>query len=787
MTGLDLETFLRLLRADLGGWITLGLGGIGLALLVWSSWGSRRILRKCLVLSLAVHLGVVIYGSTVPAVRKIVRGGLSDPSERDHIKRIRVAPVTGLGGSGSSSGSGASASVSTAVRLALGASSPKLLDRPLRVERPKMPEPLRPATARLRIGPSLAMATATPRPARPGPDPPAPSARPDPSSNAEAPPPAPPTPAPADRAELDRLTDVPSGPRDPISPDGDRPPGRRPGPIERALGSSNRSLRADVRPHPHPRPSLNRNLGPSPRRAATAPDLSPVAAIRNPDAGPGRTGPTIAAASPDQGPSGRPGSGATGDPGPAPAPTGPGTSSLGSRDPLILEHVTPPSRTGESSSSPRLAALAERPPITIRAPADVPRVYRPRVEPNRSVRARRAGASVASELAVERALDWLARHQDDDGRWNAGTARFDNGTAVDGDTSFTAHCPPGDVCWGESRYWEADTALTGLALLSYLGAGHTHVRGRYAGTVARGLDFLIASQKKNGDLRGDSTKVGMYCHAMATLALCEGYALTGDERLRDPATRAVAWLVRSRARDGMAWRYNPGEEIGDTSILGWVVMSLKSAREAGLPIPNENSARQGALKWLDRVAMGADRGLACYQPDVGATPTMTAEAWVCRQFLDAGGPGPASDEAADFLVHHESDRPREKGKPNYYYWYYATLALYQDGGSSWTRWNARMRDRIVALQKTEGHRAGSWDPDPDGSQYEAMGGRIFCTTLATMTLEVYYRYLRLYDDSRSSVPPLEAARPADGVRSQGPPLAPAPSRRRPAALNPEDL
>ena len=133
---------------------------------------------------------------------------------------------------------------------------------------------------------------------------------------------------------------------------------------------------------------------------------------------------------------------------------------------------------------------------------------------------------------MERALDWLARHQDADGRWNAATERYDNGKPVRGDDDFTAHCPPDDICSGECAYWEADPALTGLALLTYLGAGYTHVQGRYAETVGKGLHFLIEQQKPDGDLRGNSVVVGMYCHAMATLALCEGYALTGDAGLR---------------------------------------------------------------------------------------------------------------------------------------------------------------------------------------------------------------------------------------------------------------
>jgi hypothetical protein len=214
--------------------------------------------------------------------------------------------------------------------------------------------------------------------------------------------------------------------------------------------------------------------------------------------------------------------------------------------------------------------------------------------------------------------------------------------------------------------------------------------------------------------------------------------------------RAVAFLVRSRARDRQAWRYRPGEISGDTSILGWVVMGLKSARESGLPIPEEDSVRRGVLAWLDRVSSGDAGGLACYQPAEPVTPTMTAEAWVCRQFLGVGGPGPASGEAAEFLLRNPSDR----GQTNFYYWYYATLALFQHGGDPWTRWNAAIRDRIVRLQHASGHRSGSWDPDE--SLYGAKGGRIYSTALAALTLEVYYRYLRLYDEPKLPVEADEA-------------------------------
>jgi hypothetical protein len=377
-------------------------------------------------------------------------------------------------------------------------------------------------------------------------------------------------------------------------------------------------------------------------------------------------------------------------------------------------------------------------PVASRSLGEIPAVYRSRLDPNRTERAQRAGASPASEQAVERALDWLARHQDSDGRWDGATAKYDDGSLVKGDDDYTIHCPPGEPCFGECIYWEADTALTGLALLAFLGSGYTQTDGKYADTVGRGISFLLLQQKPDGDLRGRSRAVGMYCHAMATLALCEAYALTGDERLRAPVERAINYVIGARARDGLAWRYDRGFSIGDTSILGWVVMALKSAKVVGITGPD--TVRAGTLTWLDKVSGGAAHGLGRYQPQEPVTPTMTAEAWVCRQFLGVGGPGAASTEAANFLLEHGPARDPY----NLYYWYYGTLAMYQHGGDAWTRWNAEVRDRLVERQENTGHRAGSWDPDD--SLYGAKGGRIYCTALATLTLEVYYRFLRLYDD-----------------------------------------
>jgi len=408
-----------------------------------------------------------------------------------------------------------------------------------------------------------------------------------------------------------------------------------------------------------------------------------------------------------------------------------GNRSPGDLGPLALGNAA-------AAGSPNLADGTG--PPGGRGPGEVPAPYRSRLDPNRSVLAKRAGASSESEQAVERALDWLARHQDSDGRWNGGSAPGTiPGLEDESRDSFTAHCPTGDVCFGECRYAEADPALTGLALLAYLGAGYTHIEGKYALTVTNGLRFLLVNQKPDGDLRGPSRAVGMYCHAMAALALCEAYALTGDERLRTAVERAVDFLVKSQATDGMAWRYAPRESTGDTSILGWVLLVFRSAELVGIPVPAATQA--GAQAWLKKITAGRSAGLARYQPFRQVTTTMTAEAWVCRQLQNLDHPGPAREEAAAYLLANSPDR----GPFNLYFWYYGTLALYQHGGPEWAQWNNQVRDQLVRRQRLRGHAAGSWDPDDDET-YGARGGRLYSTTLATLTLEVYFRYLRFYDD-----------------------------------------
>ncbi len=332
------------------------------------------------------------------------------------------------------------------------------------------------------------------------------------------------------------------------------------------------------------------------------------------------------------------------------------------------------------------------------------------------------GGSVFTEAAVAAGLRWLSRHQAANGSWDL--------------HDFAAAGDCHGQCDGVGE--EADTAATALALLPFLGAGQCSKQGAYHEAIARGLDWLVHRQKPDGDLRG-SGNGRMYAHGISTIVLCEATAMSGDDAYRPAAQRAIDFIVRAQHRRG-GWRYNPGDE-GDTSVVGWQVMALQSGKMAYLDVPQKSFSRAG--KFLDTVKSGSRGGLFGYQPGHFPTPAMIAEGLLCRQYLGWPQDHSGLREGVEHLMH---DHLPDRDHPNIYAWYYATQVLHHVGGERWRKWNAAVRDALLAMQEQQGHRAGSWNPRGGaiGDTDTRVGGRIYMTSLALCTLEVYYRYLPLY-------------------------------------------
>ena len=328
------------------------------------------------------------------------------------------------------------------------------------------------------------------------------------------------------------------------------------------------------------------------------------------------------------------------------------------------------------------------------------------------------GATPESESAVDRGLQWLVQHQFADGGWS-----FDHRQKA-----CKGHCDhPGTMA-------QARVAATAMALLPLLGAGHTHRQGPYKKAVQGGLAFLGHSVRlvpEGGDLQAGGM---MYSHGLATIALCEAFAMTKDRQLVAPAQAALNFIAAAQDPQGGGWRYTPGMP-GDTSVFGWQLMALKSGHMGYLSIPPRTIA--GAIHFLDSVQTdnGAQYGYTVGQDRGEADRATTAIGLLSRMYLGWKRDDAALERGTALLDHwgpSDSDL---------YYDYYATQVLRHYEGDIWQRWNTKLRNRLVETQALRGHEAGSWyitDPCND------IGGRLYCTALSVMILEVYYRHLPLY-------------------------------------------
>jgi prenyltransferase beta subunit len=300
-----------------------------------------------------------------------------------------------------------------------------------------------------------------------------------------------------------------------------------------------------------------------------------------------------------------------------------------------------------------------------------------------------------TKAAVERALNWLKRQQSADGSWK------------------TSSDAPGD------------TAVTSFAVLAYLANGHLPNQGPFGEQVARGVRFLLASQRADGYLVGPHGGK-MYHHGMATLALTQVYGMTADEEVRKGLKRAIDLIVRCQNPEG-GWRYQPGDNDADISVTIMQVMALRGAKDSGLHVPDTTIEK--ALRYIDRCQEPASGGYR-YQPRNGGAGFARTAAGVC--VLQLGGQYESQSVArgVSFLMNRRDDEQ--------YFWYghyYAAHAVHQFGGKAWKDYYTRMRTLLLATQRASGY----WL-----ERREEGVGPAYQTAIAVLVLSVPANYLPIY-------------------------------------------
>ena len=343
----------------------------------------------------------------------------------------------------------------------------------------------------------------------------------------------------------------------------------------------------------------------------------------------------------------------------------------------------------------------------------------------------------ATARAIELALEWLKKHQDDDGRWDA--------------DEFMKHDVDGEPCDGPGNPVH-DVGLTGLALLAFLGDGSTMRSGPYQDVVKKGVRWLRNQQDMETGLFGtNNSHEFIYNHAIAAFAMVEAYGLSDYNLLKKNAEKALGYLEYHR-NPYSVWRYQPQDGENDTSVSGWAILAYKSASDFGIDVNKQTFKLMQA--WLDQMTDPVS-GRTGYLERGGWSSRrqgdhavrfprengecMTAVSLLVRFFL---GNTPDDDKMmatqADLIA---KQLPKwEDGYIDHYYWYYGTYALYQFGGRQWNTWENSLTSAVVKKQREDGNYLGSWDPV---GVWGDDGGRVYSTALLCLTLEAYYRYSRI--------------------------------------------
>lgn len=344
---------------------------------------------------------------------------------------------------------------------------------------------------------------------------------------------------------------------------------------------------------------------------------------------------------------------------------------------------------------------------------------------------------------VERALEWLARHQFTDGSWGARTFS---------QLCERQYCPGAAV---EDHY----VGVTAMATIAYLESGLMDSPGRdWRARVRTSLRWL-ARRSEGGRFGGAGGKY-MYEHALATLAFIRAYERMADEDDRvylHFARLGISYLMRAKNPGGV-WRYDLGTGRNDTSVTGWVGEVFLAARRAGIATDERGvpfdfpGADRDIVAWLGRVTdtdgtVGYSRrgvtqsAVAGCNDHYAPNETLTALSLVLRM---SAGDAASSDPVVDGVRRICTDKPfwgRDATTVDFNYWYHGTLAMdlcRHEHPEAWGDWSTAASRRLVSHQRSWQHGCldGSWDPVDKWGRF---GGRVYSTALNTMTLVRVWR------------------------------------------------
>lgn len=316
------------------------------------------------------------------------------------------------------------------------------------------------------------------------------------------------------------------------------------------------------------------------------------------------------------------------------------------------------------------------------------------------------------DQSVDRALVYLAGSQDREGAWTAG-------------------------------YRGKNPAITALAVMAFMSAGHIPNEGKYGDIVRNGIEFVLRSQQPNGLIASEG-HYEMYQHGICTLMLAEVVGMTEGklaEEVRIKLEKAIAVILRAQRMAGYhkgGWRYRVQGDDSDISVTGWQLMALRAAKNLGCDVPPERI--EMAVEFINRChdpSSGGYRYLPGAQVTAACTGTSILGLELCGKEYHRS---PTSLRAGAYLL--RNDLTRSRG--HYYYGvYYCSQAMFQLGDNYWNSFRSRLHEQLLPNQNANGSWAGRASDD-------VMFGPNYCTSMSVLALTVEYRLLPIYQRDEDS-------------------------------------
>ena len=396
--------------------------------------------------------------------------------------------------------------------------------------------------------------------------------------------------------------------------------------------------------------------------------------------------------------------------------------------PDLVDQVTPPDVDMDMTPPPDVQDFAAAPmedtvELNIASDAISPIVMKglaPGQMANRSGSGRAAAIGTYggkwgqyAEAAVLRALEWLRINQSQDGSWGTNDKE----------------------------------AMAGLGILTFLAHGETTASEKYGPTVQQAIRYLVAKQNEKGEFAKTETTAGTYSQAICVYALGEAYGMTRIPSLKSVMEKGVQVLIDGQqSKGGYDYKFAKGDRR-DTSLGGWCCQAMKAAYIAGAENKGLHEAMEKAVQ--DMKSVQKEDGSFYYSKIGGshATHSITAVAVLSMQLLGHG-----SDEEVKRGLNFLGDAKCDwKNPPEWpmYAWYYIAQTKFHQGGANWSNWNNQFAPQFIRAQQiSEDGKVGFWTSAglglPQGNSGRENMHPVYATTLAALTLQVYYRFLPTY-------------------------------------------